>query len=100
MTERAKTRIRCTTLLLLALLAGCAAAATDPSKVLHIASPDVDTLDPQQDTNIPAQRVIAEIFEGLYNWDYLGPPGSQMPVTASAMPEVSDDGRTWLIRLK
>ncbi len=99
MIEHAKTRIRWT-MLLLALAAGCAAAAADPNKILRIASPDVDTIDPQQATNIPAQRVTAAIFEGLYNWDYLGSPAGLTPVTASAMPEVSDGGRTWLIRLK
>jgi oligopeptide transport system substrate-binding protein len=87
------------TLALIAMAFGCAAGAADPNKVLRVALPDVDTLDPQQATNIPAQRVILAIFEGLYNWDYLHTPAGLMPVTASAPLEVSDDGKTWLVKL-
>jgi ABC-type transport system substrate-binding protein len=86
-------------LLLVALASACAAAA-DPNKVLRVASPDVDTLDPQQATTIPAQRVIQAIYEGLYNWDYLNTPAGLMPVTATAPPEISDGGKTWRINLK
>jgi ABC-type transport system substrate-binding protein len=88
------------TLVLLALASGCAAGAADPNKVLRVASPDVDTLDPQQATTIPAQRVIQAIFEGLYNWDYLNTPAGLAPVTATAPPEISDGGKTWRINLK
>jgi ABC-type transport system substrate-binding protein len=88
------------TLVLLALASGCAAGAADPNKVLRVASPDVDTLDPQQATTIPAQRVIQAIFEGLYNWDYLNTPAGLVPVTATAPPEISDGGKTWRINLK
>ena len=86
--------------LLLAALASACAAAADPNKVLRVASPDVDTLDPQQATTIPAQRVIQAIYEGLYNWDYLNTPAGLMPVTATAPPEISDGGKTWRINLK
>lgn len=87
-------------LLLLALASTCAAIAADPNKVLRVALPDIDTLDPQQATTIPAQRVILAIFEGLYSWDYLNTPAGLMPVTATAAPEISDGGKTWRISLK
>jgi oligopeptide transport system substrate-binding protein len=87
-------------LLLAALASTCPAAGADPNKVLRVASPDVDTLDPQQATTIPAQRVIQAIYEGLYNWDYLNTPAGLMPVTATAPPEISDGGKTWRINLK
>jgi ABC-type transport system substrate-binding protein len=87
-------------LLLLALASTCVAAAADPNKVLRVASPDVDTLDPQQATTTPAQRVIQAIYEGLYNWDYLNMPAGLVPVTATAPPEISDGGKTWRINLK
>ncbi len=87
------------TLALIAMAFGSAAFAADPNKVLRVALPDVDALDPQQATNIPAQRVILAIFEGLYNWDYLHTPAGLMPVTASAPPDISDDGKTWLVKL-
>jgi ABC-type transport system substrate-binding protein len=87
-------------LALFALAYACAAFAADPNKVLRVALPDVDTLDPQQATTIPAQRVILAIFEGLYSWDYLNTPAGLMPVTATAAPEISDGGKTWRISLK
>jgi ABC-type transport system substrate-binding protein len=87
-------------LLLWALASACAAAAADPNKVLRVALPDVDTLDPQQATTIPAQRVILAIFEGLYTWDYLNTPAGLVPVTATAPPEISDGGKTWRISVK
>jgi ABC-type transport system substrate-binding protein len=87
-------------LMLFAMACGCAAVAADPNKVLRVASPDVDTLDPQQATTIPAQRVIQAIYEGLYNWDYLNTPAGLVPVTATAPPEISDGGKTWRINLK
>jgi ABC-type transport system substrate-binding protein len=87
-------------LALLVLASACTAAAADPNKVLRVASPDVDTLDPQQATTIPAQRVIQAIYEGLYNWDYLNTPAGLVPVTATAPPEISDGGKTWRINLK
>ena len=88
------------TLVLLAFVSACAAGAADPNKVLHIASPDIDTLDPQQATTIPAQRVTFAIFEGLYNWDYLNSPTGLAPVTATGPPQISDGGKTWQIDLK
>jgi ABC-type transport system substrate-binding protein len=88
------------TLALLALTSACTAVAADPNKVLRVASPDVDTLDPQQATTIPAQRVIQAIYEGLYNWDYLNTPAGLMPVTATVPPEISDGGKTWRINLR
>lgn len=87
-------------LALLPLLCAFAANAADPNKVLRFASPDIDTLDPQQATTIPAQRVTFAIFEGLYNWDYLNTPAGLTPVTATTPPEISDGGKTWLIHLK
>ncbi len=87
-------------LMLFALACSCVAVAADPNKVLRVALPDIDTLDPQQATTIPAQRVILAIFEGLYSWDYLNTPAGLMPVTAIAPPEISDGGRTWRISLK
>jgi oligopeptide transport system substrate-binding protein len=87
-------------LALLALTSACTAVAADPNKVLRVALPDIDTLDPQQATTIPAQRVILAIFEGLYAWDYLNTPAGLMPVTATAPPEISDGGKTWRISLK
>ena len=74
--------------------------AADPAKVLRIALPDITSLDPQQGTDLYSTRVTSAIFEGLYQYDYLASPAKIVPNTAAAMPEITDAGRTWTIRLK
>ena len=77
-----------------------AAEAADPGKVLRLASPDIDMLDPQQYSDDPSFQVLMAIFEPLYEWDYLATPPKMTPLTAAADPEVTDGGKTWTIRLK
>jgi ABC-type transport system substrate-binding protein len=76
------------------------AAAADPAKVLRIPFPDVASLDPQQLSDLYSARVANAIFEGLYQYDYLANPARIVPNTAAGMPEITDGGRTWTIRLK
>jgi peptide/nickel transport system substrate-binding protein len=77
-----------------------AALAADPAKVLHVASADIETLDPQQYNDDPSFQVISNIFEGLYEWDYLAETPTLAPVTADGLPKISADGLTWTIRIK
>ena len=86
--------------LALVLLAGGAVAAADPNKVLRVASPDIETLDPHQYNDSPSFNVISAIFEGLYEYDYLVSPAKLNPVGAAALPEITDGGKTWTIRVK
>jgi ABC-type transport system substrate-binding protein len=79
-------------------LAGTAAA--DPAKVLHLASPDIDTLDPQQYSDDPSFQVLMAIFEDLYEWDYFASPPRLSPLTATGAPEIIDGGRTWTMHLQ
>lgn len=85
-----------------ALLVGAVAVAhaADPAKVLRIAQFDIDTLDPQQYSDDPSFQVVIAIFEPLYEIDYLSPTPKLTPLTAAALPEVTDDGRVWTIKLK
>jgi oligopeptide transport system substrate-binding protein len=82
------------------MLASCAAAAADPAKILHLATNDIDTLDPQQWQDVFSRQIGSSIFESLYEWDYLARPPGIVPNTALAAPQVSADGRTWTIRMK
>jgi oligopeptide transport system substrate-binding protein len=84
----------------LALFALPARAAADPAKVLRIASPDIETLDPQQYNDDPSFQVVVAIFEPLYEWGYLASPPQLAPVTAAALPAISADGKTWTMRVK
>jgi len=85
---------------LLVLVACASARAADPNKVLHIASPDIETLDPHQYNDDPSFQVIAAIFEGLYEWDYLASVPTLTPVTAASPPQISADALTWTVKLK
>ncbi len=85
---------------LCALALSCCVLAADPAKVLHVASADIETLDPQQYNDDPSFQIIATIFEGLYEWDYLAATPTLTPVTAAGPPQVSADGLTWTIRIK
>ncbi|MEO6928124.1 MAG: ABC transporter substrate-binding protein [Casimicrobiaceae bacterium] len=75
-------------------------AAADPAKVLRVALPDIEALDPEQYDDEPSYEVITAIFEGLYQFDYLASPTRLMPSTAAGPPQVTDDGRTWTVRLR
>src|SRR5436305_14329117 len=85
---------------MLALIASCWALAADPAKVLRVASPDIETLDPQQYNDDPSFQIITTIFEGLYEWDYLAATPTLAPVTAAGPPQVGADGLTWTIRVR
>ena len=44
---------------MLALIASCWALAADPAKVLRVASPDIETLDPQQYNENPSFEITS-----------------------------------------
>jgi ABC-type transport system substrate-binding protein len=81
-------------------VAAGARAAADAAKVLRIASPDIETLDPEQYDDNPSFEVMNGIFEGLYEFDYLASPVRLSPLTATAQPEITDGGLTWTIHVK
>jgi len=89
-------RFLATLLMALAL----SAHAADPSKVLHLASPDIDTLDPQNYSDDPSFQIIQALFEPAYEWDYLASPPKLTPLTAEGLPEITDNEKTWTIHLK
>ncbi|OWQ88421.1 bicyclomycin resistance protein [Roseateles aquatilis] len=70
-------------------------------KVLRYAFLVAETgFDPAQVSDLYSRIVIAHIFDSLYGYDYLARPFKLKPNTAAAMPEVSEDFRTWTIRLR
>jgi ABC-type transport system substrate-binding protein len=72
----------------------------DMRKVLRIASNDITSLDPQQGTDLYSTRVASAIFEALYEFEYLSTGSKVVPNTAEALPLVTDNGRTWTIRMR
>ena len=91
--------LRCALAAFLFCACGVAAAA-DPAKVLHLATSDIDTLDPHQLQDVYSRDVASVIFEGMFEWSYLDRPPVPVPRTAAGEPEISADGKTWTIRIK
>jgi oligopeptide transport system substrate-binding protein len=85
---------------LLPLAFCCVAGAADATKILRVASPDIDTLDPQQFSDDPSFEIVMAIYEPLYEWDYLASPPKLSPLTAAGPLAITDEGRTWTARLK
>jgi ABC-type transport system substrate-binding protein len=86
---------------LIALLIAASAIAADPAKVLRIAFPVAETgFDPVRVSDLYSNIVNEAIFERLLTYDYLARPAKLVPMTAEALPEVSDGGRTYIVHLR
>ena len=70
-------------------------------KVLRYAFPIAETgMDPVALSDLYSRILTANIFEGLYEYDHLARPFKIRPCTADGMPDVSDDFRTYTVRIK
>ena len=89
--------------LVFALCAACwtLAAAGAPQKVLRLAFLIAETnFDPAFTSDLYSNSIIDEIFEAPLTYDFLARPAKLKPQTAEALPEVTDGGRTYTIRLR
>lgn len=85
----------------LASVSAPALATADPKKVLHVAFPTAETgFDPVRISDLYSNTVNEAIFERLLTYDYLARPAKLVPMTAEAMPEVTDSGRTYTFRVR
>ncbi|HVE48941.1 MAG TPA: ABC transporter substrate-binding protein [Casimicrobiaceae bacterium] len=85
----------------LAILAFPVKAAPDASKVIRDVFPVAETgFDPAAVHDLYSGTVVQALFETLFSYDYLARPSKVIPLTAEAMPQVSDEGRTYTIKLK
>lgn len=99
---------------LLALLAAVALALT-PLVLLEKEVPDrfagkmvvydiygtkINSVDPATCGDVASSRIQANFYEGLYGYHYLKRPLDVVPVLAAKLPTISEDGRTYTIRLK
>jgi len=76
-------------------------SATTSAKVLRYAFVAAETsFDPAKISDLYSRIATAHIFEAPYRFDYLARPAKVVPHTAASMPEVSDDYRTWTIRIR
>ena len=72
-----------------------------PEKVFRYAFQIAETgFDPAQISDLYSKTVAANIFESLYEYDYLARPLKPRPLLAVGMPEASNDYKTWTVRIK
>src|SRR2546427_991244 len=76
-------------------------SAADMTKTIRTAFIVAETgFDPQATSDLYSDSIQRAIFETLYGFDYLWRPYKRVPRTAAAMPEITDGGRTWTIKVK
>ncbi|MDB5766086.1 MAG: hbpA2 [Collimonas fungivorans] len=89
-------------MLALAAVAGSAEAnPADPTKVIRTAFEAADDgFDMARTQNFYSGWVSEVIFEPLVTYDYLARPAKLVPKTVEAMPEISEDGKTYTFHIK
>ncbi len=85
-----------------ALLGGPpAAVAADMNKVIRHVFPAAETgFDPAGVQDLYSGTIEQAIFEALYTYDYLARPSKLTPRTAEALPQITDNGKTYTIRIR
>ena len=78
-----------------------AESKTQAEKVLRYAFEIAETgFDPPQLSDYYSRTVTENIFDALYRYDYLARPAKVVPNLAQGMPIVSDDFKTYTVKLK
>ncbi|MDQ3026016.1 MAG: ABC transporter substrate-binding protein [Pseudomonadota bacterium] len=78
-----------------------ALVAAAPLKVLRVPFLIAETnFDPAAVSDQYSHNIIHEIFEPPLTYDFLARPAKLKPETAESMPQITDNGKTYTIRLK
>ncbi|HSN72850.1 MAG TPA: ABC transporter substrate-binding protein, partial [Steroidobacteraceae bacterium] len=86
---------------LVAIPTSASAQTPAQGKVLRYAFPIAETgFDPVQLSDLYSRTITAHLYDALYTYDHLARPFRIVPNTAAGEPEVSDDYRTWTIRVR
>ncbi|HEX7271610.1 MAG TPA: ABC transporter substrate-binding protein, partial [Casimicrobiaceae bacterium] len=84
-----------------AVVLASSAGAADMAKTIHTAFIVAETgFDPAASSDLYSDSIQRAIFDTLYGFDYLARPYKRVARTAAAMPEITDGGRTWTMRVK
>ena len=77
------------------------ALAADPTKVVRQVFPAAETgFDPAGVQDLYSATIEQSIFETLLTYDYLARPAKLVPLTAEALPEVTDNGKTYTLHVR
>src|ERR1700686_2513485 len=74
-------------------------AGLDKGVPWGISAPETG-FDPGRVTDYYSNTVIEAVFERLLTYDYLARPSKLVPEAAEAMPQISDNGKTYLFRIR
>jgi len=76
-------------------------AAADMSKVIRHVFPAAETgFDPAAAQDLYSGTIVQAIFETLLTYDYLARPAKLVPLTAEALPVVTDNGKTYTLHVR
>ena len=87
-------------LLMAATGCGRAAASAVRSDTIYQASTRFRGYDPAFAGDAATINAVAKVYESLYQYDYWSEEFRIVPLLADGMPEVSEDGLTWKIRIR
>lgn len=87
--------------LALCALAAAPAGAADMSKVVRYVFPAAETgFDPAGAQDLYSGTIEQAIFETLLTYDYLARPAKLVPLTAEAMPQITEGGKVYTLKLR
>ena len=84
----------------LAAVQGLAAAADMNKVVRHVFPVAEEGFDPAAAHDLYSGTVEQAIFETLLTYDYLARPSKLVPQTAEALPQISDGGKTYTVKVR
>jgi len=77
------------------------ANAADMNKVIRDVFPAGESgFDPAAGDSLYSGTIIQAIFDTLYTYDYLARPSKLVPLAAESLPQITDSGKTYTIKLK
>ena len=76
-------------------------AAADMNKVIRHVFPVAETgFDPQAVQDLYSGTVVQAVFETLLTYDYLARPSKLVPMAAEALPQITDNGKTYTFKVR
>src|SRR5256886_16787225 len=71
------------------------------SKTLRVTFQAAETgFDPTRTNDYYSGMVIEAVFDRLLTYDYLARPAKLVPLAAESLPQITDNGRTYTLRIK
>jgi peptide/nickel transport system substrate-binding protein len=99
--QRTALSARAATALACMLLVSTPGLAADPGKVVRHAFPAAETgFDPAGAQDLYSGTIEQAIFQTLLSYDYLARPAKIVPLAAEALPQVADNGKTYVVKIR